>query len=405
MHTKIYIQIQEESTFMESKKRLVVKSNVLIESKYKLTTREQKIILYLISQIRKDDKEFQTYKLSIKNFSKMLGLRGMPKYDEIKEITRDLMGKVVEIKDGNKIHQVSWLSYVVYNKDEGTIDLRFDPFLKPFLLHLKKEFTSYQLKNVVALKGSYSIRLYELLKQYENLKERTFAVDELRSLLGVGKSYKTYGNLKLRVLKPAKKELQEKTDISFNFEEIKKGRKVTKVRFLIFQKNMSCSGDDSQMALFNKEALSQDTNFLYKSINRITRQHGYSIDFHTVQRWEKQAISKWRDNTYNNLLSLIKEVNHKGDINNPIGYITSILKAKDDQFDKSENNHFLLVNEIKQLFKRTNELLPQFFVRKKVVEYLISKYHYPDHKAHEFFLEYQDLIMKSVEQYAEKNNK
>ncbi|MRB31447.1 RepB family plasmid replication initiator protein, partial [Bacillus thuringiensis] len=45
--------------------------------------------------------------------------------------------------------------------------------------------------------------------------------------------YPNYTNFKQRVLNPSQKELNQKTDISFEFEEIKSGRKVKKIRFII----------------------------------------------------------------------------------------------------------------------------------------------------------------------------
>lgn len=49
---------------------IVVKSNQLIEAKYKLSTREQKTILYLTSQINMNDEELKMYRLSIRDFCK-----------------------------------------------------------------------------------------------------------------------------------------------------------------------------------------------------------------------------------------------------------------------------------------------------------------------------------------------
>ncbi|BDR68557.1 hypothetical protein K144316041_p10600 (plasmid) [Clostridium tetani] len=48
-----------------------------------------------------------------------------------------------------------------------------------------------------------------------------------------GKSYNVYANLKNKVILQAQKELNEKTDIKFTFEEIKTGRKVTSIKFYI----------------------------------------------------------------------------------------------------------------------------------------------------------------------------
>jgi plasmid replication initiation protein len=312
----------------ENIKKLVVKSNSLVESKYKLTTREQKIILYLISQIKKEDEEFKTYTLPIKKFSEMLGLKGAPKYSEMKKITKNLIGKVMEIKLDKKVHQVSWLSYVVYNEEEGTVDLRFDPFLKPFLLQLRKEFTTYHLQNIISLRGSYSIRLYELLKQYETIKERIFELEELKGLLGVDDMYPAYGNFKQRVLIPAKEEIAQKTDLLFDFEELKNGRSVQRIKFKIDSQTSNVV-KNKQLALFEEEIPIIEYP-LYSSINDSASKHGYFVEEKIVLRWEQLAKKKWKQDSENKLLYLIDEVNHNTEVDNPIGYITAVLKSKDD---------------------------------------------------------------------------
>ncbi|MBF8984826.1 RepB family plasmid replication initiator protein [Lutibacter sp. B2] len=66
------------------------------------------------------------------------------------------------------------------------------------------------------------------------MKERSFTVEELRDVLGIQKKqYPQYANFKQKVLKVAFEEINEKTDLNFKFEEIKKGRKVDKIKFFI----------------------------------------------------------------------------------------------------------------------------------------------------------------------------
>ena len=51
--------------------RYVVKANELIQkSRFNLTLQQQKIVLYLISQIERNDKEFKLYSFSIQQFCK-----------------------------------------------------------------------------------------------------------------------------------------------------------------------------------------------------------------------------------------------------------------------------------------------------------------------------------------------
>lgn len=213
---------------------IIKKSNGLIEASYKLTLNEQKIIMLLASSISMEDEEFKSYKFKVKDFINLTGNVGQGKYTEIKEIAKRLMQKVFEIRMGNKHILVSWLSSVTYHEGEGVIELRFDPWLKPFLLQLQSHFTKYMLRNVSRLKSSYSIRIYELCKQYENIGYRVFEIEKLRYILGIEpEQYPKYANFKQRVILQAQSELKDYTDIWFDFIEIKKGRKVDQIRFII----------------------------------------------------------------------------------------------------------------------------------------------------------------------------
>src|SRR5690606_6854051 len=125
---------------------------------------------------------------------------------------------------------------------------------RPYLLELKKQFTPFKLRNILRLRSDYSIRVYELLKQYESLKERTFSIEELRYRLHIPKDkYKLYGHLKGRVIKKTQTELAEKTDLSFTFEEKKKGNKVIGVTFFI-RKNAKIIQD-----VIERESLENDS--------------------------------------------------------------------------------------------------------------------------------------------------
>ena len=124
---------------------------------------------------------------------------------------------------------VNWFSTLSYK--EGVIEYAFDERLKPYLLNLKNNFTSYQLKNILSLKSVYAIRMYELLKQYEVAKARTIEIKELRSLLNIPRGYRNNNITKL--LENVKEELTLKTDLTFNFEVFKKQQKLNEVKFTI----------------------------------------------------------------------------------------------------------------------------------------------------------------------------
>lgn len=217
-----------------SPENIITKSNLLIDSNYRLSPLESKLIATLFSNVQPNDEKFNTYVFPIKEFTDFLELKGKSKYEDLRNITLNLM-EAFEIKIGDEITQVSWLSYVQYNEKKGSITLRFDRFWEPYILQLRKNFTSYKLGNITKLKSSYSIRLYELLKQRQSLRKRTFFIQELRDKLGIESNiYPRYANFKQRVLLTAQREMREESDIFFDFIEIKNGRSVEKIEFIIY---------------------------------------------------------------------------------------------------------------------------------------------------------------------------
>ena len=215
---------------------IVKKSNYFImNSSYDLSLEEQKIILTLASMVQPTDVEFKPYDFKIKDFMDLVGVEDKKKYIEIPKITKELMKKVFEIHEGNKIIQTAWISGAIYEKGTGTVTLKFNPDLKPYMLQLSELFTQYKLANILSMKSKYSIRLYEILKANEFKKQGyiEIEVEELRKLVKADDIYPLYADFKRFVILKAQKELKKMSDISFEFEEIKTGRKVTSIRFYI----------------------------------------------------------------------------------------------------------------------------------------------------------------------------
>jgi plasmid replication initiation protein len=162
------------------KNNIVRKSNSLVEASYKLSVNQQKIVLLLASSIKPGDENFQPYQINIKEFAKLLGLKNKNFYGEIDALTSDLRNRELVLSSKQSLLRISWLSSVEYFKGTGVIELCFDPKMKPYLLQLKERFTTYRLKEVIQLKSSFSIRIYELLKQYEKIGERIFLLETIR---------------------------------------------------------------------------------------------------------------------------------------------------------------------------------------------------------------------------------
>ena len=165
------------------KDNLIVKHNDLIQARYNLSLNEQKIILYSASQIDREKENFNIISISIKEFTELLGTT-QDRYTEFKDIAKALISKTLYIEKEGAELVTSWLSSMEYIKDEGMIELEFSQKLIPYLLQLKNRFTRYQLENILYLENKYSVRVYELLKQYENIGKREIDINNLRKYLG-----------------------------------------------------------------------------------------------------------------------------------------------------------------------------------------------------------------------------
>lgn len=211
----------------------VYQSNKLIEASHSFSLLEQKLIRVLASMIRKDDIDFKEYQFKAIDLSKILNIQQKNIYREIDKITDKLMLRVIKRKNDTnekfaKFHLIKKAEF-----ENGILTMKIDEEVKGFYLELK-QYTKYQLKNIMKFKNAYSFRVYELLKQYETIRSRELSLEDLRTILDIEKTeYPKYANLKQKILNSAMKEINANTDISFEFEEIKIGRKVTSLKFYI----------------------------------------------------------------------------------------------------------------------------------------------------------------------------
>ena len=212
---------------------LVVQANKIIDAKQELTLSEKKIIAMMISKVSPEDMDFKQYRIYIKDFID-IGSNRTSFYSDARKITKQILSRVLEInEDNSNFLQIGFVSHYRYFPGKAYIECAFDPDLKPYLLDLKSRFTQYQLENIMHCRSMYSIRLYEILKSFEGLGERTISLDDLKFMLNIEKGYKRFSNIKKRIIDPAQKELRQYTDIHFGYERIKEGRSIVAIKFYI----------------------------------------------------------------------------------------------------------------------------------------------------------------------------
>jgi len=229
---------RNEDEIYADRYKIVVKSNELIQkSRFDLTLQQQKIVLYLISQINAWDADFKLYKFNIADFCKMCGIENKWYYTELKKAIQDISNKSLWIRRADGIQTlVRWIEKPYINEREGTIEIKLDNDMKPYLLLLKKNFTQYELFWILMFNSKYSIRLYEVIKSfhYNELESYTKQVNlnDLKRMLGA-EHYIKYKDFRVRVLDNAISEINRYSDKIVEYKPIKNGRAIEQIEFTI----------------------------------------------------------------------------------------------------------------------------------------------------------------------------
>jgi plasmid replication initiation protein len=168
------------------------KHNRLATARHTLTPREHKLVLYVMSMIQPEDEAFKLYRINVADFAAIAGLDKDHLYEELREVAVGLKSKPLVIEghyeSGDSTPGVlitSWFDAAfIQPNGSGSFGVTISPYLKPYLLQVKREFFKYNLGYVVRLKSSYSIRLYEWAKRWQFAGKRRIELDELRQVLG-----------------------------------------------------------------------------------------------------------------------------------------------------------------------------------------------------------------------------
>jgi len=315
---------------------LVTKSNYFImNSSYDLSLEEQKIILTLASMVQPNDEDFKPYKFKISEFMELLGVEDKSKYTEIPKITKELMKKVFEIQEGKALIQTAWLSGAKYEKGSGMVELTFSSYLKPYMLKLNTMFTQYKLANILSMKSKYSPRIYELLKCNEFKKQGyiEIEIEDLRKLLKAENVYPKYNDFKRYIIERTQKELKKISDINFEFEEIKTGRKVTSLKFYIHSNKSRPINKPTALEEISATTTEPESKETFKGIEQIVN----LMADKNISPSEAIKIYKSGNGDMDNIAKVYNYCKNK-ETDNFVGYIIKMVKPGEFVEPKKNSN-------------------------------------------------------------------
>ncbi len=252
-----------------------------------------------------------------------------------------------------------------YNLDgTGIIEATFHPDLKPYLLQLKNRFLMYDMKHVLNISSSNSIRMYELLKAFEGIGKRTFEISELKEILGVEDKYNhRYYNFKKRIILQAQKDLAEHTDICFTIKETKLPgtKKVDKITFFIvsnLKKDVAKKRDSS----VQKPLFEADEGMLKGGLKRLNK---YKFSPVII---EKEILGKYDADYIESTLKHCENYFKQSNIPNKEGFILTALSKKYyvDEILKEKN-------KAEERAKKKQQSIQEGDLKQKYHEYILEQ--------------------------------
>ena len=154
-------------------------------------------------------------------------------FKAFEKIITGLQDRTISLKTQNGYIRIKAFPTLIFNEVEKNIEIDINKRILPLFMELTEQFTQYSLKEFLSLNSKHSKRMYQLLKQYEGIGERTISVDDLKKFLEIeeNKSYNRFYNLEKRVLETTKNDINLLTTLNINYEKEKQGKEVVAVTF------------------------------------------------------------------------------------------------------------------------------------------------------------------------------
>lgn len=215
----------------------VVKHNQMIEARYSMSIMEQRILLFLISQLDFENQNVTQVQIATADLINFFEISNQGNsFKSIRNACENLMSCKIDLSTTDDVHLINVFGEIDHKKGSGIINASFYHKILPYLFALKSHFTKYKLSAVAKFKSEYSIRIYELLKMHEyqasnNHFFKVVEINNFRKMLGVTDKYRNFNNFETDVLIRATKEINERSDILITYEKIRKGKIISEIKF------------------------------------------------------------------------------------------------------------------------------------------------------------------------------
>lgn len=245
------LQIPKEKTIMQH--------NMITSGRYDFTACQLDILFLLLALLEKDDPVDKKYDLYARDIEAITGRQWQ--YNQLQEATETMGIRMFSIETSSYLEQMWLFNGFKYIKGKGYFTASISSDARPYLFDLKNNFTILQLNSVLSCSSKYAKRLYALACQWRTAGKIEIPIDKLKEMLYLkdpkGKEkeqFRQIGQLKEKVLDIAKRQINEHTDIRFDYELKKRGRSFeTIILYIDYRKEKQLSIDFNQSIDFQKK--------------------------------------------------------------------------------------------------------------------------------------------------------
>ncbi len=225
----------------------IIKTNPIINARFDITTVQMKVFLKIIATIDQSKSDISEVQISVAELQKFVGRTSKNIHKYLQDELVKLKQRNIYFEDENIRLDTNLLSSIIYYKKQGYFTFEIPKALKPFLLQIKENFTVLDIRNMLFLESIYAMRFYEYCKEFERFKTFEIDVEELKERFGIADRYKNYFDFKLKVINQARTELMKNSELYFDFDEIKEGKKVIRLRFTIIKNNKQINNESTEI--------------------------------------------------------------------------------------------------------------------------------------------------------------
>ena len=171
------------------------------------------------------DEEIEMYLYDLKKLVEDSNLTQSRISDVICEMPNE-----IKFIDKNRLIRMTVFEYIQYDFKEECLKFKVTESFSDVFLKILESYTIIQLQFITKLNSKYSQRLYELGRRYLKQENYLMKVEDFKVYFQVPKSYQ-FCNIDQKILNPAIKELNAKTNINCAIKKKKKGRNITHILF------------------------------------------------------------------------------------------------------------------------------------------------------------------------------